>query len=508
MRDGMESKPTTAVLACAAWGILIFGIAVIVFELSGTLTTRPVDADAFQNAKLALALAKTGTFAQVTDGLPTMHREPLPPAAMAVQMLVDPRFSQVSMPDQLNREPAILALKQHNLAWAIVILCGIPLLIRAFIENRLVWFICSVAAIVLTSVFYLRRPEILDTFYTELQASALLVWIAVAACTAVNTRKILYFLVVGVLLGALALTKAVFFYVMWPYLFLLIVLLLTGRPRYTLRHGVVCIAAALIGAMLIVGPWLLRNQLNFGTLKVASRGGVVLWIRALSNQMNDEEWRGAFYVYGPPELATSMLALLGYSSAHDALEGPLRRINQRSKSSFGKSDRRAQRSGQPDRAVTFYRAARAERIKLMVEYSREGYSNPMIAADQELERRALTRIAAEPLRHLRATPVFFWRIMWPVSAVISFLGMLAIWTLTVVSLIRKQPAMFGSFGLAVGMIAFYVAVSHAIPRYAAPAVPLMIVSMSLLAGWGLIAAMSIIDVNLPSRSIQPRESKG
>jgi hypothetical protein len=104
-------------------------------------------------------------------------------------------------------------------------------------------------------------------------------------------------------------------------------------------------------------------------------------------------------------------------------------------------------------------------------------------------------------------PVFFWRIMWPVSPEISFLGMLAIWTLALVSLIKRRPAMFGAFGLAVGMIAFYVAVSHAIPRYSAPAVPLMIVAMSLLAGWGLIAAMSWIDPRLLDRSIRPRESK-
>jgi len=127
---------------------------------------------------------------------------------------------------------------------------------------------------------------------------------------------------------------------------------------------------------------------------------------------------------------------------------------------------------------------------------------------RRFQRLALTRIAAEPLRHLRTTPVFFWRIMWPVSPEISFLGMLSIWTVTLVSLIKRQPAMFGAFGLAVGMIAFYVAVSHAIPRYSAPAVPLMIVAMSLLAGWCLIAAMSWIDPRLLDRSTRPRESRG
>jgi hypothetical protein len=86
---------------------------------------------------------------------------------------------------------------------------------------------------------------------------------------------------------------------------------------------------------------------------------------------------------------------------------------------------------------------------------------------RRFQRLALTRIAAEPLRHLRTTPVFFWRIMWPVSPEISFLGMLSIWTVTLVSLIKRQPAMFGAFGLAVGMIAFYVAVSHAIPLFRA-----------------------------------------
>jgi hypothetical protein len=505
----MEFKSRTAIVDYAGWGLLILAIVVIVFRLNGSLTTSPIKADAFQNAELALALATTGTFSQkITDPSPTMYREPLPPAALALQMAIDPRFSNVATADELNLEPAIVALKQHNLAWAILILCGIPVLIKSFIKPRLVWLICSVAAIVLTSIFYLRRPEILDTFYTEIQSSALLVWSAVAACAAVRTQKSLYFVVLGVLLGALALTKAVFFYVMWPYLALLLVLLLIGRPRYTLRDGLVCIAAALIGAMLVVGPWLARNQINFGMPKVAARGGVVLWIRALSNQMNDEEWRGAFYVYGPPEYAKRLCKLLGYSSGHEAMEGPLRRLNQRSKSSFAKSDRKAERRGEPDRAVTYYRMARADRTKLRREFSAQGYANTTIRADRELQRLAFTRIAAEPLRHLRTMPVFFWRITWPVSPEISFLGMLAIWILALVSLIKRQPAMFGAFGLPVGMIAFYVAVSHAIPRYSAPAVPLMIVAMSLLAGWGLIAAMSRIDPRLLNRSIRPRESKG
>jgi hypothetical protein len=55
--------------------------------------------------------------------------------------------------------------------------------------------------------------------------------------------------------------------------------------------------------------------MNFGTLKVAARGGVVLWIRALSNQMNDEEWRGAFYVYGPPKYAKTLRKLLLFERA-------------------------------------------------------------------------------------------------------------------------------------------------------------------------------------------------
>jgi uncharacterized membrane protein (DUF441 family) len=74
MRIGMGYKPRTAILDCAAWGVLILCIAVIVFELSGTLTTRPVDADAFQNAKIALALARTGTFSQeIREGGPALQ---------------------------------------------------------------------------------------------------------------------------------------------------------------------------------------------------------------------------------------------------------------------------------------------------------------------------------------------------------------------------------------------------------------------------------------------------
>src|SRR5262245_43430781 len=101
----MKSTSRTAIVDCAGWSLLILCIAVTVFRLNGTLTANPIEADAVQNAKLAFALAKTGTFAlEITDPSPSMYREPLPPAALAAQMGIDARFSDVSTVDQFNSE--------------------------------------------------------------------------------------------------------------------------------------------------------------------------------------------------------------------------------------------------------------------------------------------------------------------------------------------------------------------------------------------------------------------
>lgn len=484
-------------LTRAGWGALILLIVLQVVQIGTLVTDRPNTNDSVQNVQTALTLATTGSFASAPGSPPWMYREPLPIFVLAAHMVVDPRFSSSGDLTQLEREPGVIALKHHNLAWAFVLLLGVPFLVRGFIRNGPVWFVCSAAGIVLTTLFFLENPRLIDRNPTDLQAATLLLWSAVAAQRAIETRKIRHFLILGLLAGGLALTKAVFFYIVWVYFALLLLLMLFGSPRFSVRQGATGVVVAMLAAAAVITPWSVRNYVHFGTFSVAERGGVILWMRAVKNQMNDEEWRGAFYFYAPSPVSDWLRGPLGISRDALEAEGALRRLNRRATSSFAESDRAAEAAGLPEDAVSFLRAARAERVRLRREYQAQGYPNASVLADETLQSQALAEIAANPISHLRATPVIFWRGMWPITsqrlppvidAFASVLGMAAIWGVALAGLVARRPAVFGAAGLGVGMIAFYALITHGIPRYTWPATPLMMVVLSVVGGWAALAA--------------------
>lgn len=500
INDGVGHRP--AMLPLLTWALLLFLAICITIHLGSLLTKRPNTSDASQNVRTAFSLVKAGTFASSPTSSPSMYREPLPVFALAAQIAIDPRLSNVTERAQLGEGSAIIALKQHNLAWAFLLLLGIPFFVEGFLGNRVVWFVCSVSAMLLTTVFFLERPAVVDRNYTEIQTATLLIWSAVAAQQAVKAQRLRHFLILGALLGALVLTKAAFAYVVWVYLGLLFLLLLVGAPSFTARRAAEGVALALAGAVAVLGPWSVRNYIHFGTFNVAERGGVILWMRAVKNGMNNEEWRGAFYVYAPDPVSSLLGEWLGYSKDDLEIDGPLRRLNRSGGSSFAEADRIAEREGRPEDATSFYRAARAERNRLQREYGNQAYPNASTRADAELQRRAVAHILADSVSHLHATPVFFWRGMWAarsdrfpstIDAYASVFGMIAIWMMALGGLIARRPAVFGTVGLAVGIIAFYALASHSIPRYTWPLVPVMMVAISVIGGWIAIAVMAWVS---------------
>ncbi|MFT2657982.1 hypothetical protein, partial [Escherichia coli] len=68
-----------------------------------------------------------------------------------------------------------------------------------------------------------------------------------------------------------------------------------------------------------------------------------------------------------------------------------------------------EQEGRPEDAVSYYRRARAERVKLERELSEAQVPNAGVAADKLLQKRALELIESHPGRHLAATIPFLWR---------------------------------------------------------------------------------------------------
>ncbi|HEU5464721.1 MAG TPA: hypothetical protein VFV82_11375 [Candidatus Binatia bacterium] len=58
----------------------------------------------------------------------------------------------------------------------------------------------------------------------------------------------------------------------------------------------------------------------------------------------------------------------------------------------------AEKAGRPDDAISFYRAARAERVRFTKFFAEQGVEHPSNRADAELQRQAISQIIADPLQ--------------------------------------------------------------------------------------------------------------
>jgi hypothetical protein len=120
--------------------------------------------------------------------------------------------------------------------------------------------------------------------------------------------------------------------------------------------------------------------------------------------MTADEVRGSFYVWAPRELQPLVGAALGYSPHDLQRGGRLQRLNRSRDSDFYQDDLKAERAGEPNGAISLYRKAQAERVKISGKTGDWG-----LEIDEVLKQRALTIIREHPVRHFAMTMPFLWR---------------------------------------------------------------------------------------------------
>jgi hypothetical protein len=133
-------------------------------------------------------------------------------------------------------------------------------------------------------------------------------------------------------------------------------------------------------------------------------------------------------------------------------------------------------AGKPDEAVSFYRKARAERVRLEMNLAAQGVDEPTVEADRALQKRALEMIENDFGRHLAMTIPFLWRGALTTSVVLMLCWLHAL---------AARRTDFAIFLLpASGTVAFYALFTHFILRYSVPIVP-----VAAVAGVVLTAAL-------------------
>ena len=472
--------------------IIVLGVVLLLcFLLNSLITDAPIRSDARQNLQSAYNIQQWGVFSRSTfleRPSPDNYREPLPPAITAAFIFL---LGEKACVDGDCREHGfnIRTIKKINILWACIVLCASALLAYRITLSRF-W---TVAVVILIYFSFLRNPAYIDSLYTEIPAAAGMLLSALCLMTWLRAPKPLTSFLAGIILGCLVLTKAIFFYVLFPLLVVAAVFVVSRRRRTSLGHHVKCLLMVCIGVLITIGPWLVRNTAHFGSAQIASRGGLALYTRALINQMDPYEYLAAFHYWGP-----GAYRRLVYKTALDIDDrdyergGRAVRLNDSDSSSFFQDDVAAQKEGRPEDAVSFYGIARAQRVKAAMEMRNAGHRHAAHAADTYLRSQALRMIVKHPLRHLSATVPLAWRGMWCFygAGVLTILGAVAYGSFLFVCLygvVRKRWDIVALIAVPFLLLLCNAFLSNNLPRFNAPAIPFMVMSMAfalqLMAQW-------------------------
>ena len=444
--------------------------------ITGERNTR----DGAQYERLAVELARSGSFA--SGGGLTREVEPLHVAMLALQIRVDPRLAEVRASGRVAAGAESRAVKQQNLLWVGLTLAGVAAQVLLLHRGR-GRVVLAGAAMVAVTVLLLENADVVDRSLAELPAAALVVWSGVLATRLVRAPSAGRAALLGVAIAGLALTRAVFLWVALPYALLIAGGIWLGEraslgPAGAARRTGMLLLAGMLAFGVVVGPWAVRNAVAFGDPGIAERGGSILHVRATKNTMDGYQHRGAWVYWAPLPLQPPLARVLGVDLADFGSGRPLV-VHARYDDEI--------------RDESFYRIAkqeiddRADRLVLEGVERREADR----IAEEEYGSLAAARLRSDPGAFLRTTPVFLWRFSWPMNlsltvprpllAVVNLAGMVALLSAAVLAVVRRRTVLFAVAGLPAGATAFYVLVTHALPRYARPLAPTMIVLLVVAA---------------------------
>ncbi len=478
------------------WMLPVVTCLALTFVAQKRVDNYPVLGDGVQNLLMAVNVFKHDTLSLDNHDhpRPTNFREPLPSLLMGLHL-------KLFAPEAVN-QPFIAfrsgdytrTAKLINLAWMFAGLLGVWLTVLRARHNNLIGLIATA----LVFQFFFHGAESINTLYTELATATLIIWCSYALLRAVQQQSLRWFLVSGSLLGLLTLTKAAFLYIGAASIGLMLFVLWrdTHKQRSDFKRVLQCAALMATGFALVLAPWVARNELQFDDARVNSRGELILWGRALLNNMSNEEVMGLLYDQAPT-IYKRLVAGTSLAASEGDYErgGRWQRLN-RYQSTFWESDRAAAYMGTPDQAVSFHFKAGAEAKRRLDELVRQGHPDPDLALGMQLKREALQMIAARPLRHLFMTAPFFWHGFWSLKpselpwvsvatqdALIELLNLAAgaaligvlvrgLWTVNVPRVALTV--------LPVGMMFFYAFFTHNIHRYTTPTHPMMLLVLVLV----------------------------
>ncbi len=438
--------------------------------------------DGVDNFKLSYHLAKNGVMSTGNVDaqqklMPSNAREPFPILLSALWIKSIPALAQENSPQALKKGKKFILLKLQNIIYIAILLVGIYFLSHEIFKKILIKPINIIAStLVLLLCYACIHTLFVNNLLTEFHAEMLIVWFIWCWLRAWETQKNTDYIIAGLLLGALILTKAAFMYIaMVSLLFFTLWLTLVKTQRtIILQHFLILIVAGLT-----VFPWFARNYVQLGVWEHTQRGPVVLLVRAYKNAMSHEEFKGAFYAYAPASLKNSMSKITGFNEEDRLIGGRLQRLTRVFTTDFLFRD-----AGNENAAISYYIKATTHHQNVHLAFKNKNI-NPIkarILADESVKNEALNKINNNIPAHLKAALVFAWRGAWPCNTVdgrwssamkkqpmwqelLPFLGLLAMFYYFASGLISKNVSHVILCMLGVSSFTFYALATHFLPRY-------------------------------------------
>lgn len=425
---------------------------------------------------------------------PSNQREPFPPVITAFFMHLHPGIDQSMTYASLANGVHTEKVKQVNLFWIALLMVGLVFLTRSFTRSPLALF----TVLILVSFYFVLYSSNFDRLYTEFPTAALMVLTSLFFIHGIKEKNKLLYAVSGVLYGLLILTKAIFFYLL-PLVGLAL-FFLSYFPKNAIKNKASYIHAGLffLGGLFIITPWLIRNKVYLGEYQITQRGGIVLHLRAVHNQMTNEEVIGAFHFFGP-ELYQLISGKVFDIEASDFNEnGKFRRLNRQNPNGNAVSE------GRPDQVTSLYAYTWAERTRWIQYYEQQGMDSAHQLAEARLDEDAKKMILEQPLRHVAMTSVFMWRGLWCfpyrnvpfggdrlqnfvhyINNLVNFFAFASFIGLFILGWRKRNAAYLALLLLPCLMVLLQSFVSHNIPRYSQPAIPLALLCLILMTEYGV-----------------------
>lgn len=471
-------------------------IIVLYFALAAFFAIKPhaISKDAIDNATSAYYVWQKGEFTYDGEML-TYEREPLPIYLTAFYVRF---FTDIPKNVSLENFYQSATYTKQILTINAVYSCCLVLLIAWFGFKLTRSWLAMIIVVMSTWFFFLANHKHLNNLYTEILAAFLVTLIAVMAYLLIAKLSKKFAFGLGVALGLFALTKAIGLYVSVMVISLMAIPLF--MKNQTSKH--ICKVQLLItiAFILTISPWMVRNYIQFGDLAIAQRGGIVLLVRALKNNMTTNEYIGGFYVYAPEKLREHMSNFLGFNPRSLDQGGEYQRLIRRK---LGDADWGAEIMAQPERATSYFSKAFAiqqtvrlnlfkqkhpginfltENDLMLIHQGRADFS--MMKADKEVKLLAIKLIRQNFLNHLKGTVLFAWRGLWSFNQgawALNALAFVALLSLPVVAIKQKQPEVLAASLFGVLLFTFYAFFTHFLPRYSAPLIPLSVLSLAYVA---------------------------